>query len=61
MHLFVSFRSWSITSYKPIAHFEYDKAIDGVRQILWGLFKKVVIADMLIFSNYQATMESRYC
>ncbi|MCD4696068.1 MAG: MBOAT family protein [Bacteroidales bacterium] len=25
--------------------FEYSKAIDGLRQILWGLFKKVVIAD----------------
>jgi alginate O-acetyltransferase complex protein AlgI len=25
--------------------FEYSKAIDGMRQILWGLFKKVVIAD----------------
>ncbi len=25
--------------------FEYDKAVDGMRQILWGLFKKVVIAD----------------
>ncbi len=25
--------------------FEYDKAVDGLRQILWGLFKKVVIAD----------------
>ena len=25
--------------------FSYDKAIDGVRQIAWGLFKKVVIAD----------------
>ena len=38
--------------------FEYDKAIDGLRQILWGLFKKVVIADNcaeyanLIFDNY---------
>jgi len=38
--------------------FEYDKAADGMRQILWGLFKKIVIADNAatyvndIFSNY---------
>ena len=38
--------------------FEYDKAVDGMRQVLWGLFKKVVIADNCaiyandIFSNY---------
>ncbi len=25
--------------------FNYDQAVDGLRQILWGLFKKVVIAD----------------
>ena len=25
--------------------FDYSKAIDGMRQILWGLFKKIVIAD----------------
>ena len=25
--------------------FDYSKAVDGLRQILWGLFKKVVIAD----------------
>ncbi|MGP8153645.1 MAG: MBOAT family O-acyltransferase [Smithella sp.] len=25
--------------------FEYDKAVDGMRQILWGFFKKIVIAD----------------
>ena len=25
--------------------FDYFKAVDGMRQILWGLFKKVVIAD----------------
>ncbi|WP_301926249.1 MBOAT family protein [Ferruginibacter sp.] len=25
--------------------FDYAKAIDGLRQILWGLFKKIVIAD----------------
>lgn len=26
-------------------NFDYVKAVDGMRQILWGLFKKVVIAD----------------
>ncbi|RLD46206.1 MAG: MBOAT family protein, partial [Bacteroidetes bacterium] len=25
--------------------FKYHKAVDGLKQILWGLFKKVVIAD----------------
>ena len=25
--------------------FNYNKAVDGLRQILWGLFKKVIIAD----------------
>jgi D-alanyl-lipoteichoic acid acyltransferase DltB (MBOAT superfamily) len=39
--------------------FEYDKAADGMRQILWGLFKKIVIADNCavyvnqVFENYQ--------
>lgn len=38
--------------------FEYGKAVDGLRQILWGLFKKVVIADNCavyvnnVFSHY---------
>lgn len=37
--------------------FEYSKAVNGLRQILWGLFKKIVIADTcakyanLIFNN----------
>jgi alginate O-acetyltransferase complex protein AlgI len=37
--------------------FNYTRAVDGLRQILWGLFKKVVIADNcaeyanLIFNN----------
>jgi len=26
-------------------NFDYSRAVDGMRQILWGLFKKVVIAD----------------
>ena len=33
-------------------HFVYVKAVDGLRQILWGLFKKVVIADnCAVYSN----------
>jgi alginate O-acetyltransferase complex protein AlgI len=37
--------------------FDYERAIDGMRQILWGLFKKIVIADNcaeyanLVFNN----------
>jgi alginate O-acetyltransferase complex protein AlgI len=32
--------------------FEYHKAVDALRQILWGLFKKIVIADScLVFTN----------
>lgn len=32
--------------------FSYEKAVDGLRQILWGLFKKMVIADnCAIFAN----------
>lgn len=32
--------------------FDYTKAVDGLRQILWGLFKKVVIADQCaVFAN----------
>ncbi len=37
--------------------FNYSKAVDGMRQILWGLFKKIVIADNcaeyanMIFNN----------
>jgi D-alanyl-lipoteichoic acid acyltransferase DltB (MBOAT superfamily) len=39
--------------------FNYEKAVDGLRQILWGLFQKMVIADSCaeyanrIFDNYQ--------
>lgn len=33
--------------------FNYDQASDGMRQILWGLFKKLVIADNCAFiTNY---------
>ncbi len=40
-------------------HFDYAAAVDGMRQILWGLFKKMVVADNcaiaanMIFGDYQ--------
>lgn len=40
--------------------FDYSKAVDGMRQILWGLFKKMVVADNcatavdLIFNDYRS-------
>jgi D-alanyl-lipoteichoic acid acyltransferase DltB (MBOAT superfamily) len=40
--------------------FDYVKAVDGLRQILWGLFKKIVIADNCavyaddVFNNYHS-------
>lgn len=40
--------------------FKYSMAVDGLRQILWGLFKKIVIADNCaqhanyIFDNYSS-------
>lgn len=39
--------------------FNYANAVDGLRQVLWGLFKKIVIADNcakyanLIFNNHE--------
>ncbi len=40
-------------------HFDYVKAVDGMRQILWGFFKKVAVADQCaplvndIFAHYE--------
>ena len=44
---------------KKARRFDFQQAADGLRQILWGLFKKVVIADTCaelvnkIFGHYQ--------
>ena len=44
--------------------FDYAKAVDGLRQILWGLFKKIVIADNcakytdVIFGNSDSSLGS---
>lgn len=41
-------------------NFNYTKAVDGLKQILWGLFKKIVIADTcseyvnIIFDNSES-------
>lgn len=40
-------------------NFNYDQAVDGMRQILWGLFKKIAVADTCavyvnsVFGSYQ--------
>ena len=42
-----------------VRRFDYGQAVEGCRLILWGLFKKVIIADglattvNLVFDNYQ--------
>ena len=47
-----------LPQFKELRTFNYARAIDGTRQILWGLFKKMVIADNCavevdhIFANY---------
>lgn len=44
---------------QTVRNFQYSRAVEGARLILWGMFKKVVIADSLsvivndIFGNYQ--------
>lgn len=44
--------------------FNYEQAVDGMRQILWGFFKKIVIADNCapivneIFTHYQTESSS---
>ena len=44
--------------------FNYSNAVDGLRQVLWGLFKKVVIADNcatfvnMIFNGYETYSSS---
>lgn len=41
--------------------FNYNQAVDGLRQILWGLFKKIVIADNCAeFANMIFNNSSQY-
>ena len=46
-----------LPQFGKVREFEYDKAVDGCMQILWGFFKKIVIADNcavyanMIFNN----------
>ena len=42
-------------------HFDYSKAVDGMRQILWGLFKKIVIANnCAVYTNIIFNSSSEY-
>ncbi|MBS4043999.1 MAG: MBOAT family protein [Chitinophagaceae bacterium] len=46
-----------LPQFKAERNFDYSNAVNGLRQILWGLFKKIVIADQcaqyvnIIFEN----------
>tara|TARA_Y100000992_G_scaffold301999_1_gene274509 strand:- start:544 stop:2010 length:1467 start_codon:yes stop_codon:yes gene_type:complete len=41
-----------LPQFKVRKRFDYSKAVEGMRQILWGFFKKIVIADTCaIYSN----------
>jgi len=46
-----------LPQFRSKRYFDYSNAVDGMRQILWGIFKKMVIADNcalyadLIFNN----------
>ncbi len=49
-----------LPQFQRVRRFDADAASDGTRQILWGLFKKIVVADTCagyvndIFANYQS-------
>jgi alginate O-acetyltransferase complex protein AlgI len=49
-----------LPQFKATKRFDYSSAVDGMRQILWGFFKKVVIADTcaiyanLIFDDFSS-------
>ena len=41
--------------------FNYSKSVDGLRQIIWGLFKKIVIADQCaVYANISFTNSDAY-
>lgn len=47
-----------LPQFEKARRFDYDDAVDGMRQMLWGFFKKIVIADNCavlansVFNNY---------
>lgn len=48
-----------LPQFYTLSRFDYQAAVDGMRRILWGLFKKIVVADgcagmvNTIFAGYQ--------
>ncbi len=49
-----------LPQFYTLKKFNYEAAVDGTRRILWGLFKKILVADSCglivdrIFENYQS-------
>lgn len=42
-----------LPQFNQIRQFDYTRAVDGLRQMLWGFFKKVVVADICAFNVNQ--------
>ncbi len=48
-----------LVQFKKIREFKYSASVEGVQQVVWGAFKKLVVADNcasivnIVFSNYE--------
>lgn len=49
-----------LPQFKNTRKFEYAKAVDGLRQMLWGFFKKIVVADLCAL-NVDAVWGDYHC
>ncbi len=53
-----------LPQFQNARHFDYEQGADGMRQILWGMFKKIVVADNCaivvnrVFADYASVQSS---
>jgi alginate O-acetyltransferase complex protein AlgI len=51
-----------LNSFHEVKHFDYNRAMEGIRLMIWGMFKKVVIADnlaLIVDSVYNNPYQSK--